>query len=86
MSISVLIMMVAAVVFLRAAHHRSRGSEWFARITRLEGRVDELSARGGPTNDSQLAREVERLEERIDWLEKLLAERPKGDRLPPGEE
>ena len=84
MSIATLVLVVAAYVALRVSQ-RGQAGEMYTRISRLEGRLDELSARGTPTADDHLVDDVERLEERVDFLEQLLAERPKRDRLPGGE-
>ncbi len=70
-----IIVIIASYVLLRTYRREN-----YLRLSRLEGRIDELSARGTP-DDSHLSNEVQRLEERVDFLEQLLEERPKAGRL-----
>ena len=78
----VLLAMVAALI-TGTRQKRSWGTRLLERVDRLEERIDRLSV-GGATgrDDYRQADELHRLEERVDFLERLLEERPKRRSLP----
>ncbi len=76
-----LLLMVAALL-VGTRQKRSWGTRLLERVTRLEERIDRLAVGGRPGRDDYQADELNRLEERVDFLERLLEERPKRRSLP----
>ncbi len=83
MSIATLI--VVAIIFaamIGNRRQRSWGHQLLERVGRLEERIDRLAVGGGTGRDDYQTDELHRLEERVDFLEKLLEERPRRRSLP----
>ena len=80
----VLFAMVAALV-TGTRQKRSWGTRLLERVDRLEERIDRLAVGGGTGRHDHQADDLHRLEERIDFLERLLEERPKRRSLPKDE-
>ncbi len=80
----ILLAMVAALV-TGTRQKRSWGARLLERVDRLEERIDRLAVGGGTGRNDYQADELHRLEERIDFLERLLEERPKRRSLPKDE-
>lgn len=80
----ILLAMVAALV-TGTRQKRSWGTRLLERVDRLEERIDRLAVGGGTGRNDHQADELHRLEERIDFLERLLEERPKRRSLPKDE-
>lgn len=77
----ILLAMVAALV-TGTRQKRSWGGRLLERVDVLEERIDRLAVGGGTGRNDYQADELHRLEERIDFLERLLEERPKRRSLP----
>ena len=80
MSLATMIILFAMIAALLAGtrQKRSWGTRLLRRVHRLEERIERLAV-GGRTgrDDYRQADELQRLEERVDFLERLLEERPK---------
>ena len=87
MSLAAMIILLAMVAALVAGtrQKRSWGTRLLERVDRLEERIDRLAVGGGTGRNDHQADELHRLEERIDFLERLLEERPKRRSLPKDE-
>lgn len=77
----ILLLMVAALL-VGTRQQRSWGTRLLERVNRLEERIDRLAVGSRTPRDDDQADELHRLEERIDFLERLLEERPKRRSLP----
>lgn len=74
---------VAGTIIWLLAQRSLGGSDWRNRLSRLEADVKRLGD-GGTRAD--LEDEVRRLDEKVEFLENLLADRPGTGALPPGGE
>ena len=84
MSIATIVVFVMVAALLAGTRQqRSWGTRLLERVNRLEERIDRLAV-GGRTgrDDYHQADELQRLEERVDFLERLLEERPARRSLP----
>ena len=84
MSLAAMIVLFAMVAALLAGtrQKRSWGTRLLERVDRLEERIDRLAVGGGTGRVDYKADELHRLEERVDFLERLLEERPRSRSLP----
>ena len=84
MSLAAMIVLFAMVAALLAGtrQKRSWGTRLLERVDRLEERIDRLAVGGGTGRVDYQADELHRLEERVDFLERLLEERPRSRSLP----
>ena len=80
---TIFVLLMIAALLAGTRRQRSWGTRLLERVNRLEERIDRLAV-GGPTrrDDYHQADELQRLEERIDFLERLLEERPRRQSLP----
>ena len=80
---TIFVLLMVAALLAGTRKQRSWGTRLLERVNRLEERIDRLAV-GGPTgrDDYQQADELQRLEERVDFLERLLEERPRRRSLP----
>lgn len=80
---TIFILLMVAALLVGTRQKRSWGTRLLERVDRLEERIDRLAV-GGPTRRDEYhqADELQRLEERVDFLERLLEERPKRRSLP----
>ena len=74
---------VAGSIIWLLAQRSVGGSGWEKRFSRLEAEVKRL---GGGGTRLELEDEVRRLDEKVEFLENLLADRPGTGALPPGGE
>lgn len=84
MSVATIVLLVMVAALLAGTRQkRSWGTRLLERVDRLEERIDRLAV-GGPTgrDDYHRVDELHRLEERIDFLERLLEERSRSRSLP----
>lgn len=72
---------VAGSIVWLLAQRSAGGPGWQKRFSRLEGEVKRLAAQDTRLD---LEDEVRRLDEKVEFLENLLAERPESAALPPG--
>lgn len=80
---TIFVLLMIAALLAGTRRQRSWGTRLLDRVNRLEERIDRLAV-GGPTrrDDHHQADELQRLEERVDFLERLLEERPRRQSLP----
>ena len=80
---TIVVLLMVAALLAGTRQQRSWGTRLLERVNRLEERIDRLAV-GGPTrqDDYHQADELQRLEERVDFLERLLEERPRRQSLP----
>ena len=83
---TIMVLLMVAALLVGTRQKRSWGTRLLERVNRLEERIDRLAV-GGRTerDDYRRADELHRLEERVDFLERLLEERPKRRSLPKDE-
>lgn len=74
---TIVVLLMIAALLAGTRQQRSWGSRLLQRVDRLEERIDRLAVGGRTRRDDYQADELHRLEERIDFLERLLEERPK---------
>ena len=79
---TIFILLMVAALLVGTRQKRSWGTRLLERVDRLEERIDRLAVGGRSDRDDYRADELHRLEERVDFLEKLLEERPKRRSLP----
>ena len=80
---TIVVLLMVAALLAGTRQQRSWGTRLLERVNRLEERIDRLAV-GERTgrDDYHHADEIQRLEERVDFLERLLEERPKRRSLP----
>lgn len=76
------VLLMAAALLVGTRQKRSWGTRLLERVNRLEERIDRLAVGSDAERDDYRADELHRLEERVDFLERLLEERPKRRSLP----
>lgn len=80
---TIMVLLMIAALLAGTRQQRSWGTRLLRRVDRLEERIDRMAV-GGRTgrDDYRHADELHRLEERVDFLERLLEERPRRRSLP----
>ncbi len=76
------VLLMAAALLVGTRQKRSWGTRLLERVNRLEERIDRLAVGGRGAREDYQADELQRLEERVDFLERLLEERPARRSLP----
>jgi len=76
------VLLMAAALLVGTRQKRSWGTRLLERVNRLEERIDRLAVGSPGSREDYQADELHRLEERVDFLERLLEERPKRRSLP----
>ena len=79
---TIMILVIVAAMLVGTRQKRSWGTRLLERVDRLEERIDRLAVGGRTGRDVYQADELHRLEERVDFLERLLEERPRNRSLP----
>ena len=79
---TIFVLLMVAALLAGTRQQRSWGTRLLERVNRLEERIDRLAVGGRTGRDDQHADELLRLEERVNFLERLLEERPRRRSLP----
>lgn len=79
---TIVVLLMVAALLAGTRQQRSWGTRLLERVNRLEERIDRLAVGDRTGRDDHHADELLRLEERVDFLERLLEERPRTGALP----